>query len=90
MGASTHTLIVECAVGVAFVIAAVLGFKTSLWIVVVALAGHGVFDLGHGAVIANPGVPVWWPRFCSAYDVAAAGFLAWLLSSGRVHAAPRD
>jgi hypothetical protein len=39
------------------------------------LAAHGVFDLWHGEIIANPGVPTWWPMFCSAYDVTAAGFL---------------
>jgi hypothetical protein len=29
--------------------------------------------------VANPGVPLWWPSFCMAYDVTAAGILAWLL-----------
>ena len=31
-----------------FVVAAVAGFKSSAWIVVAALAGHGVFDAFHG------------------------------------------
>mgnify|MGYP003347563406 CR=1 FL=1 len=39
MGESTHALMIELAIGAAFVIAAVAGFKGSLWIVVVALAG---------------------------------------------------
>ena len=43
---------------------------------------------GHrGDAIANPGVPTWWPGFCLAYDVIAAGYLSWLLKSGRVRAA---
>jgi hypothetical protein len=51
--------------------------------VAAALALHGVFDLVHGSLIANPGVPLWWPAFCSTYDVAAAGYLAWLIVSRR-------
>jgi hypothetical protein len=56
--------------------AAVIGFRTNLWIVVAGLFGHGLFDAIHGALIANPGVPAWWPAFCAAYDIAAAVFLA--------------
>ena len=87
MGASTHALVLESLVGMVFLVAAVGGFKSSLWIVVAALASHGIFDLGHGAIISNPGVPGWWPQFCLAYDVTAAAYLAWLLRSGRLRAA---
>lgn len=79
MGASTGILALEALAGAAFAIAAVVGFRSSLWIVVAALAGHGVFDFVHGSVIHNPGVPHWWADFCGAYDVAAALYLAWLL-----------
>jgi hypothetical protein len=83
MAGSTRALVVESIVGVGFVALAVLGFRTSLWLVVVALGVHGVFDLVHGALISNPGVPRWWPAFCLAYDAAAAGYLAWLIMSRR-------
>lgn len=86
MGASTSILVLETAVGAVFLAAAVAGFRSSLWIVVLGLAAHGIFDLARGDVIANAGVPVWWPAFCSAYDVTAAAFLAWLLTSDRVRA----
>lgn len=86
MGASTQVLMVESLVIVAFVGASIAGFKCSLWIVVAALAAHGVFDLVHGHLIDNPGVPVWWPSFCLAYDVVAAVYLAWLLLRSKVHA----
>ena len=82
MGASTRALVLESLVGVVFLALAVAGFRSSLWLVVVALAAHGVFDLVHGKAISNPGVPAWWPPFCFAYDVAAAAYLAWLLKSG--------
>jgi hypothetical protein len=90
MGGSTQALVLETLVGAVFLALAVWGFRSSLWIVVVALAAHGLSDLVHGKAIANPGTPDWWPQFCSAYDVVAAGFLAWLLRSGRVRARPDD
>lgn len=64
---------------VGFVLLAILGFKTSPWFVVAALAAHGVYDFFHGHLFANPGAPAWWPAFCMAYDVTAAAGLAWLL-----------
>jgi hypothetical protein len=79
IGGSGHALVVETLVMTGFLLVALIGFKTSLWLVVAALAAHGVFDLFHGSVVANPGVPAYWPAFCATYDVTAAAFLAWLL-----------
>lgn len=79
MGASPGTIAIEAALGAGFAAAAIVGFRSSLWIVVAALAGHGVFDFFHGSIVHNPGVPHWWAEFCGAYDVVAAGYLAWLL-----------
>ena len=87
MGASTHALVLESLVCVVFLAVSAIGFRWSLWVVVVALAAHGLFDLTHAAVISNPGVPDWWPEFCLTYDVTAAAYLAWLLKSGRIRAA---
>lgn len=84
MGASTYILFLESLVCVVFIIGAVSGFRLSLWVVVVALAAHGIFDLSHGTIISNPGVPSWWPEFCLTYDVTAAAYLAWLLRSGHI------
>lgn len=80
MGGSTHALSLETIGFCAFALAAVVGFKSNLWIVVGTLAGHGVFDLAHPHLIANPGVPAWWPAFCMTYDISAALYLAWLLN----------
>jgi hypothetical protein len=86
MGASTHALVLEFLAGTVFLAAAVSGFRSSLWLVVAALAAHGIFDLGHGTVISNPGVPSWWPQFCLTFDVTVAAYLAWLLRRGRFRA----
>ena len=84
MSGSTSAVLTESIVMAAFVAAAVMGFKTSRWIIIAGLAAHGVMDSFHGAVIDNPGVPSWWPAWCMAYDVGAAGCLA--LLSRRVQA----
>jgi hypothetical protein len=86
MGGSEHTLIVEVIVMIAFVAVAVVGFKFNLWLVAAALAGHGVLDVLHGRVVTNPGVPEWWPAFCMTFDIAAGGFLAWLLMRSKLAA----
>jgi hypothetical protein len=83
MGGSVRAMVVESLVMMAFLCVAVLGFKFNLWLVVAALAAHGVFDLFHGYIVTNPGVPAWWPAFCLAYDISAAGFLAWLSTRPR-------
>jgi hypothetical protein len=79
MGGSGHALVMELIVMAGFVTAAIVGFKKSEWILVAALAGHGVFDALRGGVIENSGVPAWWPAFCGAYDVVAAACLAWIV-----------
>ena len=76
IGGLAHTVIVETIAMAAFALLAVLGFKRSSWLVVAGLAGHGLFDAVHGLVVANPGVPTWWPAFCATFDVSIAGLLA--------------
>jgi hypothetical protein len=86
MGGSVHALGAESLPIAAFTVASVVGFRRSMWLVAAGLVGHGIFDLAHGQWIENPGVPVWWPRFCMAYDVTAGAFLAWLLARKRIPA----
>lgn len=86
MGGSIEVVIVESVVAVAFLVVALAGFKSTLWLLVIGLAAHGVFDLIHPHLYANPGVPVWWPSFCLAYDLVAAAYLAWLLRSKKARA----
>jgi hypothetical protein len=84
MGGSRHALVVESAVMVVFVAAAVAAFRGRLWIAAAGLVGHGLFDvLVHEHVIDNPGMPAWWPPFCAAFDVVAGVFLAWLLARAK-------
>jgi hypothetical protein len=64
MGRSLPALAMESSAAAAFLVLAVAGFKRNLWLIVAALAGHGIFDFFHHLFIHNPGVPIWWPGFC--------------------------
>ncbi len=83
MGASGQTLIIEILIGLAFVALATAGFKGSAWLICAGMAAHGVLDLFHQRVIDNPGVPIWWPGFCSSFDITAAACVAAILYSRR-------
>lgn len=78
-GGAAGTIAVEVAIMLIFAGLAIAGFKRSLWLVVAALAAHGLFDWLLAPQIPNPGVPPWWPQFCLAYDVVAAACLAYRL-----------
>ena len=88
LGGSPQALGLEIAVTMAFIAAAIAAFNISLWIVVAALIGHGLFDLVRAGLIVNPGMPVWWPAFCLSFDVAAAAYLTLLLRTSRIAANP--
>jgi len=76
MAASGRTLVIEIAVASGFLLIAAIGYKRSLWLVAIALVGHGSFDIVHHLFIENPGVPHWWPGFCLVFDVIFGGLLA--------------
>jgi hypothetical protein len=78
MSGVVSSVVMESMVMAVFVAAAVIGFRSSLWITAAAIGGHGVFDLFHGELIVNSGVPPWWPAFCGAFDLGAGACLAWI------------
>lgn len=86
MAGAPGALVPEALVLGGFLLAAVIGFRANLWLVVVGLLAHGGLDLIHGHIIDNPGVPAWWPGFCLACDVALAACLALRLATTRARA----
>lgn len=76
MGGSTRALALELVAMAAFTLIAVAGFKRNLWLVVAAIAAHGVFDFFHAGIVTNAGVPEWWPAFCMSIDVGIGALLA--------------
>lgn len=77
MGGAYEVLIVELLVAGGFLLVALVGYRTSLWVVALGLVAHGIFDYTHGSFIENAGVPGWWPGFCLAIDVTLG---AWLIA----------
>lgn len=77
---------VEMAISLVFVCIALIGFKTSLWLVVGGLLGHAGLDTVHGHAVPNVGVPAWWPIFCASIDAVAGLYLAQRLASRRIDA----
>jgi hypothetical protein len=69
LGGSSHALVWESVVAFAFSAIAIFGSLRSPLLVGAAIAAHGLFDLVHHVIIQNPGVPSWWPIFCSSIDV---------------------
>jgi hypothetical protein len=86
MGAGPAELARESVVMAGFLLVSIVGFKRNLWVLVGGLCAHGIFDLSHARLIANPGVPVWWPAFCLTYDVTAGTYLAWRLRRSKIAA----
>ena len=87
MSGSARTVLVESTQLAMFASVAVVGFRSSLWLVAAGLVGHGIFDVVlHGPLVSNAGVPVWWPGFCGGFDVAIGAFLIWLLRRGSIAA----
>jgi hypothetical protein len=87
VGGSNEVLLLEAVIGLLFIAAAVIGYRSGLWIVAAALVAHGIYDIFHPQLFDNPGVPKFWPVFCMAYDVTAGAFLALLIYRRRVPAA---
>jgi hypothetical protein len=82
MGGSSRALLVETIVASGFLLLALFGFKSSLWLAAAAIVGHGAFDFVHHRFIENPGVPHWWPGFCLTFDVVFGAWLAVRLMRG--------
>lgn len=39
---------------------------------------HGVYDVMHGRLITNTGVPDWYPVWCFSVDIVIGAYLLWL------------
>ena len=76
MAGSAAALSLEVIIFGGWMVGAVIGFRFNLWVAVVGLIGHGLFDALHGGLIANSGVPVWWPGFCLAFDLVFGAYAA--------------
>jgi hypothetical protein len=95
MNGAPRTIIVESAIATVFIAGAVAGTRgANLRAGGVLLAGglvaHGIFDLVHSFVVANPVVPDWWPLFCGVVDLLLGGWVMVLLRRGSLVAPPAE
>lgn len=86
MAVPPSALLPEVLAATAFIALAIAGHRWSLWLVVVALLGHGLFDMIHPHIIANAAVPSWYPAFCGAADLVLSAALAALILRGQLTA----
>ena len=86
MGGSTRALMMEILVASGFSLIAIIGYKRNLWLIVIALVGHGAFDMVHRLMFENLGVPHWWPGFCLVIDIILGGLLTIRLMQRRLAA----
>lgn len=69
MGGTYTTFAAEAVVFGCFLMLAALAAKRARHLVAMGLIAHGIYDLLHGCIVANPGVPDWWPGFCLTFDL---------------------
>ncbi len=69
LDSSTHALVSELVIAVAFSTVAIIGALFLPTLVGIGIIAHGLFDLVHDGLIENSGVPSWWPSFCGSIDV---------------------
>lgn len=52
--------------------------RATLWLLAAGYVGHAGYDVLHDRLVANAGVPAWWPEFCGSVDVLLGLYVAWL------------
>lgn len=72
----------EMIYGVPWVVAGLVFAMVSVRRSAVVVGGlwllHGLYDLVHGQLFTNPGVPGWYPVFCFVVDAVVGAYLLWL------------
>ncbi|WP_130618492.1 hypothetical protein [Dyella amyloliquefaciens] len=78
-------IVAEFLLAMVFIVMAVIGFRKWPVLVLLGLVGHAAADVVHPHMIANGGIPAWWPGFCAGFDVATAVVFGFLLYAA-IHA----
>jgi len=69
--------ITETLVGLVFFVLAVAGYCRNIWLIVIGLLAHGIYDVIHQDLLPYDGIPKWWQAFGYAYDLTVAIWLVW-------------
>lgn len=84
MAGDMSAMALEFAYGLPYFIGGILcfkrGFKGSGLLVVALWAAHAAYDVYHHLLVANAGVPFWYPALCLGFDIMMVLYLARLVS----------
>jgi hypothetical protein len=92
---SPSAIVIESGFAAMVVVACLIGFRVSAWVVVAGFAVHGLADYVHDSFSPDAGIPAWWPGFCGAFDGVVAVVLAlqlireWPAHRARMASPPR-
>lgn len=76
-GGSPRQAAGEVGVALLFVAAALAGLWLTPWVIPLAFAAHGLWDVAHHRAGPLVAVPRWYPPFCAVFDwVFGAGLVA--------------
>lgn len=78
---ANEAIVAEIFVASIFSILAIVGVFRCPLLLGIGIFMHGVFDLVHGYIISNSGVPVWWPAFCASIDVVLGLWVIYLVKT---------
>ena len=76
-----RVIVVESAIAALFVLVATVAISGVAWLVVIGLVGHGLKDLWQHRHQYEAGTR-WWPPFCCAVDLVAAGLTGLAMIGG--------
>ncbi len=75
---ANEAIVAEILVASVFSVIAIAGALRWPLLIGIGIILHGVFDLLHGHIISNSGVPVWWPAFCASIDIVLGVWVIYL------------
>jgi len=76
-----EAIVAEIFVASIFSVLAIVGVFRWPLLLGIGIFMHGAFDLVHGHIISNSGVPVWWPAFCASIDIVLGIWVIYLVKT---------
>ncbi|MBF7072310.1 hypothetical protein ISG33_02690 [Glaciecola sp. MH2013] len=73
-----HSIVRETSIAFVFILFALYGAYKSLFVVGLAIALHGVYDILHYLQFTETVAPSWWAPFCAAVDFVVGIWVMYL------------
>ncbi len=72
----------------AFLAVAVLGYRTSLWLVIAGFLAHAAIATARASALIDVGGPAWWTASSFSFDLVVGVYLGWKLQAGSIRPRP--